>query len=242
MVMFVIYLIVKEGRNCYRSCNNFFMRQFVAELGELQNKILEMGGLVETSIHDSIRSLVERDETLLSNIWNAEQRINQLDIEIDNFATRLLALHQPVAKDLRFLTATIKINSDLERMGDLAVNLAQRSKSLLGRPQLKPLVDVPHMSRIVESMVRKSLDAFVNRDAELAHSVLFADDEVDDLKDSVYAELIASLETGEAPPGTAFDIIFIAHNLERVADHATNIAEDVLFLIKGVDVRHNNQD
>ncbi|HYA17930.1 MAG TPA: phosphate signaling complex protein PhoU [Bryobacteraceae bacterium] len=218
------------------------MRPFVTELGELENKILEMGGLVETSIHSSIRSLVDRNETLMANIWEAEERINQLDIEIDGFATRLLALHQPVAKDLRFLTAAIKINSDLERMGDLAVNIAQRSISLLSRPQIKPLVDVPHMSRTVESMVRKSLDAFVQRDEGLARQVLQTDDEVDDLKDSVYRELLGMLEDGKAPAGTAFDMIFIAHNLERVADHATNIAEDVLFLIKGVDVRHHHED
>lgn len=218
------------------------MRPFVTELGELENKILEMGGLVETSIHSSIRSLVDRDESLMANIWEAEQRINQLDIEIDGFATRLLALHQPVARDLRFLTAAIKINSDLERMGDLAVNIAQRSISLLSRPQIKSLFDVPHMSRTVESMVRKSLDAFVQRDEVLARQVLQSDDEVDDLKDSVYRELLGMMEDGKAPPGTAFDMIFIAHNLERVADHATNIAEDVLFLIKGVDVRHHHLD
>ena len=140
------------------------MRPFVTELGDLQNKLLEMGGLVETSIHTTIRSLVERDESLMSTIWQSEDRINQLDIEIDEKATRLLALNQPVAKDLRFLTAAIKINSDLERMGDLAINLAQRSLSLLNRPQVKPLVDIPHMSKTVESMVRKSLDAFVLRD------------------------------------------------------------------------------
>jgi phosphate transport system protein len=218
------------------------MRPFVTELGELENKILEMGGLVETSIHNSIRSLVDRNESLMANIWETEQRINQLDIEIDGFATRLLALHQPVAKDLRFLTAAIKINSDLERMGDLAVNIAQRSASLLSRPQINPLVDVPHMSRTVESMVRKSLDAFVQRDEALARSVLQADDEVDDLKDSVYQELLEMLENGKAPAGAAFDMIFIAHNLERVADHATNIAEDVLFLVKGVDVRHHHHE
>src|SRR5215469_12805428 len=171
------------------------MRPFVLELEELQNKILEMGGIVETSIHNSIRSLVERDDSLMSNIWTAEQRINELDIQIDEFATRMLALHQPVARDLRFLTATIKINSDLERMGDLAVNIAQRSLSLLGRPQLKPLVDVPHMSKTVESMVRKSLDAFVQRDEALARSVLLADDTVDELKDSVYQELLGMLES-----------------------------------------------
>lgn len=216
------------------------MRPFVSELDDVQNKLLEMGGLVETSIHTTIRSLVERNESLMDSIWQSEHRINQLDIEIDEMATRLLALNQPVAKDLRFLTAAIKINSDLERMGDLAVNLAQRSKSLLTHPEIKPLVDIPHMSKTVESMVRKSLDAFVRRDDELARSVLLSDDEVDDLKNAVYRELLGLIEQGEAPPGPGFDLIFIAHNLERIADHATNIAEDVLFLIKGIDVRHHH--
>jgi len=216
------------------------MRPFISELGELQNKILEMGGLVETSIHSSIRSLVERDDKLMADIWEIETRINRLDIEIDEFATRLLALHQPVAKDLRFLTAAIKINSDLERMGDLAINIAQRSASLLSRPQIKPLVDIPHMSRTVEAMVRRSLDAFVQRDEAMAMNVLMADDEVDELKNSIYRELLGMIEQGSAPAAPAFDLIFIAHNLERVADHATNIAEDVLFLIKGVDVRHHH--
>jgi phosphate transport system protein len=216
------------------------MRPFVLELGELQNKLLEMGGLVETSIHNSIRSLVERDDTLMRRIWETEERINQLDIEIDEMATRLLALHQPVARDLRFLTAAIKINSDLERMGDLAINLAQRSISLLNRPQFRGLVDVSQMSKTVELMVRKSLDAFVQRDENLARSVLLTDDEVDDFKNSVYRELLNMMESGQVPATPAFDLIFIAHNLERIADHATNIAEDVLFLIKGVDVRHHH--
>jgi len=216
------------------------MRQFVTELDDLQNKILEMGGLVETAIHDSIRSLVERDDGIMAGIWESEERINQLDIEIDEMATRLLALNQPVARDLRFLTAVIKINSDLERMGDLAINLAQRSISLLGRTQPRPLVDIPRMSKIVEAMVRKSLDAFVQRDPDLAQRVLLADDEVDDLKNSIYQELLEQMELGRADAAPAFDLIFIAHNLERVADHATNIAEDVLFMIKGVDVRHHH--
>jgi phosphate transport system protein len=217
------------------------MRPFDLELGELQNKILEMGGMVERSIHDSIRSLAERDDSWMVHIWESEERINRLDIEIDEFATRLMALHQPVARDLRFLIATIKINSDLERMGDLAVNIARRSTSLLKRPQPKTLVDVPHMSRTVESMVRTSLDAFVRRDETLARRVLLSDDEVDDFKDSIYQELLGLLESGQVSAGTAFDLNFIAHNLERVADHATNIAEDVLFLIKGIDVRHHHQ-
>jgi phosphate transport system protein len=216
------------------------MRPFVQELEELQNKLLEMGGLVETSIHSSIVSLVDRDDSLMPAIWSAEQRINLLDIEIDEMATRLLARNQPVARDLRFLTATIKINSDLERMGDLAINLAQRSISLLGSAQVKPLIDIPRMSRTVEAMVRKSLDAFVRRDEDLARTVLMTDDEVDDLKNSIYQELLQLIEDGKAAAGPAFDLIFIAHNLERIADHATNIAEDVLFLIKGVDVRHHH--
>src|SRR6202451_3112061 len=137
------------------------MRPFVLELGELQNKILEMGGLVETSIHNSIRSLVERDDALMVNIWEAEERINQLDIEIDEWATRLLALHQPVARDLRFLTATIKINSDLERMGDLVINVVERTSSLVHSSPPKPAIDIPRMSQLVQSMVRRSLDAFV---------------------------------------------------------------------------------
>jgi phosphate transport system protein len=216
------------------------MRPFVQELEELQNKLLEMGGLVETSIHTSIVSLIDRDDSVMSAIWAAEQRINLLDIEIDEMATRLLARNQPVARDLRFLTATIKINSDLERMGDLAINLAQRSLSLLGSEQVKPLIDIPRMSKTVESMVRKSLDAFVQRDEELARTVLLTDDEVDDLKNSIYQELVTLIEQGKAAAGPAFDLIFIAHNLERIADHATNIAEDVLFLVKGVDVRHHH--
>ena len=216
------------------------MRPFVQEHEELQNKLLEMGGLVETSIHSSIVSLVDRDDSLMPAIWSAEQRINLLDIEIDEMATRLLARNQPVARDLRFLTATIKINSDLERMGDLAINLAQRSISLLGSAQVKPLIDIPRMSRTVEAMVRKSLDAFVRRDEDLARTVLMTDDEVDDLKNSIYQELLQLIEDGKAAAGPAFDLIFIAHNLERIADHATNIAEDVLFLIKGVDVRHHH--
>jgi phosphate transport system protein len=199
-----------------------------------------MGGLVETSIRSSTRSLALRDEMLARSVWDVEARINQLDIDIDEFATRLLATQQPVARDLRFLTAAIKINSDLERMGDLAINIAERSLSLIRRAEVKLLIDIPHMSGIVESMVHKSLDAFVQRDADLARSVLMSDDEVDDLKNAVYRELLEMTERGAAPVPAAFDLIFVAHNLERIADHATNIAEDVLFLIKGIDVRHHH--
>jgi phosphate transport system protein len=214
-------------------------RPFLAELDELQLRLLQMGGLVEFAIHRSIRSLIERDASFAQQVWDNEKRINAMEIEIDELATRILALHQPVARDLRFLTAAIKINSDLERMGDLAINIIQRSISLVNRPPVKPLIDIPLMSKLVESMVRRSLDAFVKRDADLAREVLLADDEVDELKNTVYRELIGFMETDQAGIHPAVDLIFIAHSLERIGDHATNVAEDVLFLVNGIDVRHH---
>lgn len=215
-------------------------RPFLAELDELQQRLLAMGGLVEFAIHRSIRALIDRDSALSSQVWENERRINAMEMEIDEQATRILALHQPVARDLRFITAAIKINSDLERMGDLAVNIVQRAVSLARQPQVKPLIDVPHMSRLVESMVHKSLDAFVKRDPEMAEAVLAADDEVDDLKTAVYTELMGFMERDQTAVRPAVDLMFIAHNLERIADHATNVAEDVLFLVNGVDVRHSH--
>ena len=215
-------------------------RPFLAELDELQQRLLSMGGLVEFAIHRSIRALIDRDDALSQQVWENERRINEMEIEIDEQATRILALHQPVARDLRFLTAAIKINSDLERMGDLAVNIVQRAVSLARRPPVKPLIDVPHMSRLVESMVHRSLDAFVKRDPDMAQAVLASDDEVDDLKNSVYAELVCFMEQDQTAVRPAVDLMFIAHNLERIADHATNVAEDVLFLVNGVDVRHSH--
>jgi phosphate transport system protein len=215
-------------------------RPFLAELDELQQRLLEMGGLVEFAIHRSIRSLIDRDASGAQLVWDNEKRINAMEIEIDELATRILALHQPVARDLRFLTAAIKINSDLERMGDLAINIIQRSISLVSQPPVKPVIDIPLMSRLVESMVRRSLDAFVKRDPVLASEVLLADDEVDDLKNSVYQELIGFMENDHSGIHPAVDLIFIAHNLERIGDHATNVAEDVLFLVNGVDVRHHH--
>ena len=182
---------------------------------------------------------MQRDEQAAKEVlWN-EARINQKEIEIDEFATRLLALHQPMARDMRFLTAAIKINSDLERMGDLAVNIAERALSLMQEPPVKPLIDIPQMAGLAEDMVRKSLDAFVKRDEALARSVLTSDDEVDRLRDAVYNELVAFMQEESTTIPRAVDLMFIAHNLERIADHATNIAEDVLFLVKGIDVRHH---
>lgn len=215
------------------------MVHFREELDELQRRLLEMAGLVESAIHQSVSALVERDDQLAKDVLWKEAQINQKDIEIDEFATRLLALYQPMARDMRFLTAAIKINGDLERMGDLAVNITERALSLMKEPPVKPLIDIPRMADLAEAMVRKSLDALVKRDEQLARSVLLSDDEVDHLRDAVYKELVTFMQEESTTIPRAVDLMFIAHNLERIADHATNIAEDVLFLVKGIDVRHH---
>jgi phosphate transport system protein len=198
-----------------------------------------MGGQVESAIHRSVRALVDRDADQARQVMRDEARINHMEIEIDNLTTRLMALRQPMAKDLRLLTAAMKINTDLERMGDLAVNIAQRALSLIAQPPVKPLIDIPKMAQLVESMLLRSLDAFVKGDDEAATSVLLSDDEVDALRDSVYQELVAYMQKDPGVVPAAVDLIFVARNLERIADHATNIAEDVVFLVKGVDVRHH---
>jgi phosphate transport system protein len=198
-----------------------------------------MGGYVESAIHRSVRALVDRDPELARQVLRDEARINQMEIEIDNVTTRLFALRQPMARDLRFLTAALKINTDLERMGDLAVNIAQRALSLVAQAPVKPLIDIPRMAQLVESMLLRTLDAFVKGDAAEATGVLTADDEVDALRDSVYQELVVYMQTDPTTVPAAVDLMFVARNLERIADHATNIAEDVVFLVKGVDVRHH---
>lgn len=198
-----------------------------------------MGGLVESSIHASVLTLVERRSRYAEAVWRNETRINQAEIDIDDLATRLLALQQPMARDLRFLTAAIKINTDLERMGDLAVNILQRALDLIAKPEVKPLIDIPAMAKLAEDMVRKSLDAFVNRDAELARAVLLSDDQVDRLRTSVYRELVVLMQQDATIVPQGVDLILISRHLERIADHATNVAEDTLFLVKGIDVRHH---
>ena len=218
------------------------MIHFREELDELQKQLLEMAGLVESAIHQSIDALVRRDEQAAKEVLWKEALINQKDLDIDEFATRLLALYQPMARDMRFLTAVIKMNGDLERMGDLAVNITQRALSLMHDAPVKPLVDIPRMANLAEAMVRNSLDALVKRDEALARSVLLSDDEVDRLRDAVYKELVAFMQEERTTIPRAVDLMFIAHNLERIADHATNIAEDVLFLMKGIDVRHHAEE
>ena len=216
------------------------MRHFSIELEELNQSLLQMGGLVEQSIRRAVQSVVEREKEVAKQVMRDEERINQMQLEIDAATTRLLALNQPVASDLRRLTAILKINTDLERMGDLAVNIAERAISLANRPKLKAMVDIPKMASLTESMLLRSLDAFVKGDAELATSVLLADNEVDNLRDVVYEEMVAMMQREPMTVPGAVDLMFVARNLERIADHSTNIAEDVIFLVKGEDVRHHH--
>lgn len=215
------------------------MRHFVEELEKLKTKLLEMSSLVESAIYRSITAVVQKDDTLAHDVLNNEARVNEIEIEIDDLAVSLLALQQPMAADLRLIVASLKINNDLERMGDLAVNIAERALDLLQEPIVKPMIDIPHIAGVVQSMVRKSLDSFVTKDADLARSVLASDDAVDNLRTACFHELISFMEQDKANIRQAINLLSVVRNLERIADHATNIAEDVLFLAKGVDVRHH---
>jgi phosphate transport system protein len=217
------------------------LRHFEQELEKLKSKLLEMGALVESGVYRSVQGVVEKDENLAQQVLRNEARINDLEIEIDDLAIGLLVLQQPVAADLRLITVAIKINNDLERMGDLAVNIAQRALDLMREAVIQPMVDIPHIAGLVQSMVRKSLDAFVNRDSELARSVLAGDDAVDNLRTASYHELVSYMEKDRGNIPQALHLLSVIRNLERIADHSTNIAEDVLFLVKGVDVRHRNE-
>ncbi len=215
------------------------MRHFEQELEQLKTMLLEMASLVETGIFNSITAVVKKDKLLAEEVLRQEAKVNQMEIEIDDLAIKLLALQQPMAVDLRLITAALKINNDLERMGDLAVNIAQRAIDLVDEPVIKPMIDIPHISALVQSMVRKALDSFVNKDPELAKSVLASDDAVDDLRTASLHELISFMERTRRSIPQAVNLLSVVRNLERIADHATNIAEDVIFYIKGVDVRHH---
>ncbi len=215
------------------------MRHFDEELERLKSVLLEMSSLVETAIYRSILAVVEKDRKAAEEVLQNEAKINDLEIRIDDLAIQLLALQQPMAVDLRLITAALKINNDLERMGDLAVNIAERALDLIHEPVIKPMIDVPHIAALVQSMVRKALDSFVTRDSDLARSVLASDDAVDDLRTANIHELISYMEKAPRNIRQAVDVLSVIRNLERIADHATNIAEDVLFYVKGIDVRHH---
>jgi len=217
------------------------VRHFDEELEQLSNMLLEMCTFVESAVQRSIHAVTAKDLDAAEEVLSNEAHINQIEVEIDDFAISLLALQQPKAADLRLIVAALKINTDLERIGDLAVSISQRAKSLMQAPIIKPMVDIPLIAGLVKSMVRKSLDSFVTRDADLARSVLASDDAVDNLRSASYHELISFMEQDPKNIRQSIDLLSIVRALERIADHATNIAEDVLFLAKGIDVRHHSE-
>jgi len=212
-------------------------RHFEGQLQALRERLLAMGSVAETMIHKSVQALVARDESLVQAVLAHEEEMDLLCIEIDDRCFTLLALQQPMASDLRFLVASIKINSDLERIADQAVSIALRAQSLITQPEVKPLIDIPRMATLTQDMVQKSLDAFVRRDTELARRVIEADDEVDSLRDQVFRELLVYMMADTATIPRALALILVSRNLERIADHATNIAEDVIYIVRGEDVR-----
>jgi phosphate transport system protein len=217
-------------------------RHFDDELKALKNRLLNMGAMVEERVHLAVQALIERRLQTAEEIARGDQEVNDLQIEIDDRCLKLLALQQPMASDLRLITAAMKINADLERIGDQAVNIAENAVKMLAAPPLKPLIDIPRMAELAEGMTRDSLDAFVRRDAALARRVLAQDDEVDALKDQVFRVLLTYMM---ADPGTierALALILVSRNLERIADHATNIAEDVIFVVEAKDVRHHHEE
>ncbi|HEU0006346.1 MAG TPA: phosphate signaling complex protein PhoU [Terriglobia bacterium] len=213
---------------------------FEEQLDELKNRMLFMGSLVEHEIHLSIQAMCERDEQpAMRVIAEIEPQVNDLHLELDVRALQLLSLQQPLAADLRFITSTMKINSDLERIGNQAVNIAQRALSIVSQPELKPLVDIPLMADIVKKMVKDALDAFVQKNTDLARDVVLRDDEVDQYRDLVFRELVPLMAKNSACIQLALDLI---RNLERIADHATNVAEDVIYMVLGRDIRHRAEE
>lgn len=213
-------------------------QHFEGELQTVKNRLLTMAGLVEHRFHDAIDALVRRRPEVAAAVIASDKEVNDLQIEIDDRCLKLLALQQPLAADLRFITAAMKINADLERIGDQAVNIAENTLKIMPQPPLKPLIDLPQMAAAAEHMIRDSIDAFVRRDALLAREVLLRDDYVDQYKDQIFRELLTYMM---ADPGTiqrALALILISRNIERIADHATNVAEDVIFLVEARDVRH----
>jgi phosphate transport system protein len=212
-------------------------RVFDEELQQLKDRLLTLGGLAEKMIGECISALVERDPGLVQAVYEHEEKADQLCVEIDDRAFKLLALRQPVASDMRFLVAVIKINADLERIADLGVNIANVAKDIIAQPPLKPLIDIPRMGGRVQEMVHQSLEAFVARNADLALGVIEADDEVDRLRDQVFRELLTYMMGDPTTIPRALDLILVSRNLERMGDHATNIGEDVVYLVRGEDIR-----
>jgi len=211
---------------------------FDKELKDLKEKLLYEGALVEKAIKNAIKALLDRDSVLAEKVISEDDVINAKEVEIDEFCLKLLALRQPAARDLRFITTAIKINYDLERIGDMAVNMCERVLELNQEPQLKPYIDLPKMAETVQMMVKESLDAFVKEDVELALKVTKDDEVVDCLHDQIFRELLTFMMQDMKNISRATRLLFISKYLERMADHAVNIAELVIFMVEGKIIRH----
>jgi len=215
------------------------VRHFQEELDTMQARLLEMGGLAEERVRVAVHGLMTRDVAQIDRIVAGDEPLNQLHVEIDDRCFRLLALHQPMATDLRAIVAAVKINSDLERVGDLAVNIAEAARRYVDHPPVKQLIDIPRMGTVAQTMLRDALDAYVRRDIDLARAVLNADDELDALKTQVFRELLTYMLQDPATIQPSLDLILVSRHLERIGDHATNVAEDVIFMVSAQDVRHH---
>ncbi len=217
-------------------------RHFQEELDELKSRLLEMGGLAEEQVRLAITGLVSREPGALERVIQGDRPLNTLHIEIDGRCFTLIALHQPMAADLRAIVAAVKINTDLERVGDLAVNIAEAARRYTTHAPVKKLIDIPRMATIAQAMLRDALDAFVRRDTVLAQQVLDEDDKLDSLKTQIFRELLTYMLQDPSTIEPSLDLILISRHLERIGDHATNIAEDVIFMVSARDVRHHAAD
>ncbi|OFW44891.1 MAG: phosphate transport system regulatory protein PhoU [Acidobacteria bacterium RIFCSPLOWO2_12_FULL_67_14b] len=218
------------------------VRHFQEELDVLKERLLAMGGLAEERVREVVRGLMDRDPAALDAVLAGDQPINDLHIEVDDRCFKLLALHQPMAADLRVIVAAVKINTDLERVGDLAVNIGEAGKRYLRHAPVKPLIDIPRMGDLAQTMLRDALDAFVRGDVALAEAVLVQDDTLDALKSQIFRELLTYMLQDPTTIEPALDLILISRHLERIGDHATNVAEDVIFILSARDVRHQGAE
>jgi len=214
-------------------------RHFQEELEQLKTRLLEMGGLAEENVRLPYRASSDREGSVIEHVLVGDEPVNRLHIEIDSRCFKRFALHQPMAADLRTIVAAVKINTDLERVGDLAVNIAEASMRYIAHPPVKQLIDIPQMGDIAQAMLRDALDAFVKRDTELATKVLNEDDRLDSLKTQVFRDLLTHMLQNQSTVEPSLDLILVSRHLERIGDHATNIAEDVIFMVSALDVRHH---
>jgi phosphate transport system protein len=217
-------------------------RHFDEQLMALKQQLLKMSALAEIMIADALQVLVNRNAASVAAVNRHETEVNRLQIEVDEICLRLIATHQPVAGDLRFLLGAVKTNSELERLADLAVNICEKGEVLLNYPQVRPFVIIPQMASIASGMVKDSLHAYVNRDVVLARKVLVRDDELDERKVRVTSELSEHMRHFPDTTPAALELVLVARHLERIGDHATNIAENTIFVVQGKDVRHHSED